>query len=265
MRSCRLAVLVLTLACMCGQLIYSQTAARPVFEVASVKPNNSGQRGYSLPPPKGGRFTAANVPLKSLILYAYHLQDLQLIGANGWINSVPYDVEAKAEGSPAEARVRLMVQTLLEERFKLKLHREERQMPMYTLRLAKKGLRMQRSTVDCSSVAPTVPCGGFRLYQRRQLTGQNVPMDELVDALSTLTGQMVADKTGLTGNYDIKLEWNPDQNLAFGAEPGGPPSDSAPQGALFTALEEQLGLRLQSEKGPVAVLVIDGAEKPVQN
>ena len=90
-------------------------------------------------------------------------------------------------------------------------------------------------------------------------------MDELVDALSTLTGQMVADKTGLTGNYDIKLEWNPDQNLAFGAEPGGPPSDSSPQGALFTALEEQLGLRLQSEKGHVAVLIIDGAEKPAQN
>ena len=140
--------------CLAGisQQSYSQGAGKPAFEVASVKTNNSGQRGYALPPPKGGRFTATNVSLKALILYAYHLQDLQLIGASSWINSVPYDVEAKAEGSPVQARVRLMVQELLEDRFKLKVHREERQLSIYTLRLAKKGLQMQRSTVDCSSV-----------------------------------------------------------------------------------------------------------------
>src|SRR6516162_2661623 len=101
-----------------------QTAARPAFEVASVKPNDSGLRGYSLPPPKGGRYTATNVSLRSLILYAYHLQDEQLIGTNSWMLSVPYDVEAKAEGSPAEPRVRLMLQVLLEDRFKLKMHPE---------------------------------------------------------------------------------------------------------------------------------------------
>jgi uncharacterized protein (TIGR03435 family) len=257
-------VLALSLAGISPQ-IYSQSVARPAFEVASVKPNSSGRRGYALPPPKGGRFTATNVSLKALVLYAYHLQDGQVIGSNGWINSAPYDVEAKAEGSPVEARVRLMAQVLLEERFKLKMHREERQLSIYTLRLAKKGLQMQRSTVDCSSVGPTVPCGGFQLFQRRQLTGRNVPMDELVDVLSTLTGRMVADKTGLAGNYDIKLEWNPDQNLAFGAEAGVPTSDNAPQAALFTALEEQLGLRLQSEKASVPVFVIDSAEKPAEN
>src|SRR6516162_3760598 len=244
--------------------ISQQTAARPTFEVASVKPNDSGLRGYSLPPPKGGRYTATNVSLRSLILYAYHLQDEQLIGTNGWMLSVPYDVEAKAEGSPAEPRVRLMLQVLLEDRFKLKMHPEQRQLSIYTLRVAKKGLQMQRSNVDCATVAPTVPCGGFQLFQRRQLTGRNVPMDELVDVLSMLSGRMVADKTGLSGNYDIKLEWNPEQNLAFSAEAGVAAPD-APQGSLFTALEEQLGLRLQSEKGSVPVFVIDTAEKPAQN
>src|SRR6516162_970658 len=208
--------------------ISQQPAARPAFEVASVKPNDSGLRGYSLPPPKGGRYTATNVSLRSLVLYAYHLQDVQLIGTNGWMVSAPYDIEAKAEGSPAESRVRLMLQVFLEDRFKLKMHPEQRQLSIYTLRLAKKGLQMQRSTVDCSTVAPTVPCGGFQLYQRRQLTGRNVPMDEVVDVLSTLTGRIVADKTGLNGNYDIKLEWNPEQNLAFSAEAGVPISDSAP-------------------------------------
>jgi uncharacterized protein (TIGR03435 family) len=254
-------LLALIIAGTYRERVHAQAGGRPAFSVASVKANKSGQRGYSLPPPVGGRLIAANLSLKALTLYAYHLQDPQLIGANGWMSSDTYDIEAKADGSVPESSVRLMVQVLLEDRFKLKVHGEMRQLSTYALRVAKNGLRMRASTENCSSPdsKTTVLCGGLRMFQRRQLTGRNVPLDELVQILSTLTGRMVVDKTGLTDNFDVKLEWTPDEALALGAE-AGVQSDTPQQAALFTALEEQLGLRLQSEKGPVPVVVIDSAE-----
>jgi uncharacterized protein (TIGR03435 family) len=247
--------------------VAAQRTERPEFNAASIKENNSGERGYSLPPPIGGRLVTGNTSFKMLILYAYHLQDDQQVGAKGWMNSDRFDIDAKGDSAATEARIRLMLQVLLETRFKLKLHRENKDLSMFSLRVAKRGLQMLRSVKDCPATpdSQALPCGGFRLYQRRMLTGRNVPMDELVDMLSTLTGRMVIDKTNLAGNFDIKLEWTPDEGLALGTEPGAQPPSNAAQGSLFTALEEQLGLRLQSEKGPVSVLVIDSAEKPSPN
>jgi len=238
----------------------SATQQSAEFEAASVKQNRSGQPGSSLPPPIGGRFTARNVTLTMLIGYAYHLQEFQLSNASGWMNSERYDVVGKAEGNAGEEQVRLMVQSLLAERFKLKLHLVNRDQSVYSLTVAKTGLKMPRGTDCVRPGTPTMPCGGFRVSQRSRLQGQNVPLSELVDILSTFTGQYVIHNTGLSGNYDIQLHWSPDATLAIGAEPGASPDDSS-GATIFTALREQLGLELKSSKGPVPILVIESAQK----
>jgi uncharacterized protein (TIGR03435 family) len=218
-----------------------------------------------MPPPVGGKFTATNVSLKELIQYAYHMQDFQISGTQGWMNSDRYDVIAKAEDRANEDQIRLMVRSLLAERFKLNVHLDEKQLPQYALVIAKDGLKMPRSTQDCSVPGDrSMPCGGFRLYQRSQLSGRNVPIFELIDVLAILTGRYVVNNSGLSGNFDIKLQWSPDETLALGAETNAPPDD--PGGAsLFTALQQQLGLKLESQRGPVPVLTVDRAEKPPSN
>jgi uncharacterized protein (TIGR03435 family) len=244
-----------------SSLVLSRPQNTATFEVASIKLNNSGQRGSSLPPPIGGRLTATNVSLSQLIQYAYHLQDFEISGTQGWMNSDHYDVVAKAEGNVKEEQIRLMLRPLLSDRFKLSTHFEDKLLPLYALVIGKDGVKMPRNTEDCSTVSDRqIPCGGFRIFQRRQLTGRNVPIEELVDVLAALTGRHVVNKTGLTGNFDIKLEWSPDETLAVGAESNTSPDDLA-GASLFTALQQQLGLKLESQKGPVPVLVVDHAEK----
>ena len=239
----------------------STTFAGQEFEAATVKPNQSGQRGSSLPPPIGGRFTATNVSLKDLILYAYHVQDFQLSGGPSWMDSQKYDVVAKADGSAPEDQVRIMLQKLLVERFRLKVSRQNKEAPIYALVIAKNGLKMAKSSGDCKAPGTiTAPCGGFRVRNRSIVTGQNVPLSELVDLLSILTGRVVVDKTALTGKFDIDLKWSPDATLAMTAESA---DSESPNGAtLFTALQEQLGLRLESQRGPIAIVVVEDAQKP---
>jgi uncharacterized protein (TIGR03435 family) len=235
------------------------------FEVASIKPNVSGLRGSGFPPPKDGRFNATNVTLKDLILYAYHLQGFQLSGTQGWMESDHYDVVAKAEGTATENEIRRMVQPLLADHFKLSVHQGEKQLPIYALVIARDGLKMPHTTQDCSVPGTRdMPCGGFRVSERSQLAGRNVPIGELIDVLGFFTGRHIIDKTGLNGNFDIRLQWSPDETLAFGPESAAKSDD--PSGAsLFTALQQQLGLKLESQKGPVPMLIVDRAEKPPLN
>jgi uncharacterized protein (TIGR03435 family) len=229
--------------------------------------NKSGEKGFSLPPPVGGRLTLTNVPLSMLIQYAYHLQDFEVSGTHGWMESERYDVAAKAGETATEDAVRHMLQSLMAERFKLKVHREPKDLPTYALTIAKSGLKMKQSTGECAlpsaNTISQTPCGGFRLYQRSQLSGEKVPIVELRDILSTLTGRTVIDKTGLNATFDISLKWTPDEVLAVGAEAGAPSGPFG--GSLFTALQEQLGLRLESQRGPVGILVVDAAERPSEN
>ena len=246
---------------------HTQSASPAAFEVASVKQNKSGDKGYSLPPPVGGRLLLMNVPLSMLVEYAYHLQDFEVTGTRGWMVSERYDVDAKADGKTTEDEARRMLQSLLADRFKLKVHKEPKDLPSYALTIAKGGLKMKQSSGECpppseNSTSQT-PCGGFRLFQRRQLSGEKVPVAELRDILSTLTGRTIIDKTGLKGVFDISLKWTPDEVLAVGAEAGA--ADGPSDGSLFSALQEQLGLRLESQKGSIQILVVDAAEKPSAN
>ncbi len=261
---------------------FGQSAApRPAFDVASIKLNKSADPRVMVRPARGGRFTATNIPLQFLITLAYGVKDFQISGAPPWLTSERYDIEAKAEGDPGIETLGPMLQTLLEDRLQFKYHRETKEVPVYALVVAKAG-KLHQAEGECGPRAsgpppppepgktPTPPCGGFFMFPGR-LGGQKVAITQLIDSLSRFTGRTVLDQTNLTGKYDINLEYTPEQGQ-FQAPPGGapnglpplPPSD--PNGpSLFTALQEQLGLKLESQKGPVEILVIDHVERPSEN
>jgi uncharacterized protein (TIGR03435 family) len=264
----------------CGA--FGQPAApRPEFEVASIKLNKSADMRAMLMPGRGGRFTATNIPLQFLLTLAYSIKDFQLSGAPAWLLSERYDLEAKAEGDPGFDAMRPMLQTLLEDRLQFKFHRETKELPVYALVVAKAG-KLHQAEGECGprpdgpppppepGKAPSPPCGGFFIFPGR-LSGQKVAITQLVDSLSRFTNRVVLDKTNLTGKYDINLEYTPEQGQ-FQAPPGGAPNGMPPLPpidpngpSLFTALQEQLGLKLESQKGPVEMIVIDHVERPSEN
>ena len=258
------------------------------FEVASVRPNSSGDARMSSQTLPGGRYTAINIPLRSLIINSYGLQPQQLIGAPDWISSERFDIVAKAEREldPPESRdtpsqLQLMIQSLLAERFKLKVHREPREMEIYALVPVRQdgrlGPELKPSATDCDAIRAARRKGGpepLKPGERPQcaarvgageLIAGGQPLLELVSLLSATVGRSVVDRTGLKGTYDIYLKWTPD----FVRQ--RPPGDTVringvefdPSGpSIFTALQEQLGLKLESERGTVEALVIDHIERP---
>ena len=271
-------------------LVRAQTAevAKPKFEVASVRENTNddGKVTFGIQP--GGRFTAVNVPLVALILQAYGLQRTQIVGAPDWAETARYDIIAKAEsdiqGSPPGSPpgpLNFMLQDLLVDRFKLRAHREARELSTYALKLArsdgKLGERLQPSAIDCAAMrgrggrmnAPPgppppgerPPCG-MRVAPNQVVAG-GIPLARLTQMLSQFTQRIVIDRTGLEGNFDIDLTFTPERMPQGPPPPGAPPLNIDPNGpSLFTALQEQLGLKLESEKAPVEVLVIDHVERP---
>jgi uncharacterized protein (TIGR03435 family) len=270
-------------------LCQPQQESKPSFEVSSVKPSSPTQQGgMELQP--NGRFVAYAVTVRNLLTTAYRVRNFQIVGGPGWIETDRFDVEARAEeGSirpssgfpdpnvpgPMETRI----QSLLEDRFQLKAHRETRELPVYELTAAKGGSKMklsddqtvvQRKPGDPPPPLPRgggLPRGALRAG-RGNMEANAIPFANFVSALSGMIGRTIVDKTGLTGFYDIKLQWSPDSapaaNAAAPAAPETQPVDSNGP-SIFTALQEQLGLKLESAKGPVAVIVIDSIEKPSQN
>ncbi|HJT87554.1 MAG TPA: TIGR03435 family protein, partial [Bryobacteraceae bacterium] len=250
----------------------------PSFEVASIKPNNSGTSMVRIRPSGSGRFTAENVPLQALITMAYRLKDFQISGAPGWIRSERYDISAKAEKNPGRDTMMDMLQTLLEDRFQLKSHKESKEMAVYALVVSKVG-KLQASTGECgpppstppplpeSGKRPAPPCGGVFTFPGG-VSGNHMQIGAFADLLSRLTRRVVLDKTGLTGTYDFDLTYTPDPGqFLLPPPPGAPPLPNIdPNGpSLFTALQEQLGLKLQPQKGPVEMMVIDHIEHPSEN
>jgi uncharacterized protein (TIGR03435 family) len=267
----------------------SAAAPQPQFEVASIKPAAPDQRGTFIHTAPGGRININNMPLREMIVFAWRIQPYQLSGAPSWTESARYDISAKPDHDPKQDELPLMLQSLLADRFALKTHHETKELPIYALILAKNGKLGPQLTESkeggCTPVDPTKPppgppdpskpltlgCGGMMMGPDR-LSGSGVPISRLVPALSRMLGRTVEDKTGLTGNFDIKMQWTPDttqlQQMAppGGLPPGAPPPQFDPNGpSIFTALQEQLGLKLESQKGPVDVLVIDHVEKPSEN
>ena len=239
--------------------------AQTAFEVASVKANISGERGVAILPPLGGRFKATNITLGLLIRTAYDIEDFQISGGPKWLNNDRYDVEAKAEGNSNLKETRLMLQSLLVERFKLVLHQETKELPVYVLVVAKGGPKLGPPTNPNCLPPPAGSCGGFRITGGNRMVGENVALSQMARVLSTLTFRPVLDRTDLGGVFNVELKWTPSENRP---EPLREPDSSTTENnapSIFTALQEQLGLKLDSEKNRVSVFVIDRAEKPSEN
>jgi uncharacterized protein (TIGR03435 family) len=267
---------------------------RPSFEVASVKPNNAGDNRVMIASQPGGGLTITNMPLRGLITFAYDLQDFQLVDAPGWIADERFDILAKASvdapavtSTPAaqNAQTRLMLQSLLQDRFKLTAHQDKRPLPIYNLVLAradgKPGPQLRPSTGDCGGDRSAAPGGrrgngpsqgppagierpacGMFVSPGRIMAG-GTPVSRLVAPLSMFTRRVVVNLTGLAGNFDIDLVWTPDQMPSGPPPPGAPAPAIDPNGpSIFTAVQEQLGLKLESQTGPVDVLAIDRIERP---
>ena len=254
----------------------------PAFEVASVKANRSGDLFIRIDRPASDRFTATNVPLRDLIRFAYDVQDVRLIGGPDWIRSERFDIVAKADQplptwSPAGPPIPLllMVRSLLADRFGLVVHQETRELPAYALVVArddrKFGPEITASKLDCDSQAtnPSAPGGppaqacGMRIAPGRMEIG-GVPMSQFAMVLSNFVQRVVLDRTQLPGNFDFRLSWTPERLPQGPPPPGAPPLPPVdPNGpSLFAALQEQLGLKLESMRAPLEVLVIDRVERP---
>ncbi|HEY3837258.1 MAG TPA: TIGR03435 family protein [Bryobacteraceae bacterium] len=222
-------------------------APPPAFEVASIKPNKSGDGNSSFTTTEGS-IHMRNVTPRILLEHAFNVKDYNL-NAPSWVDDLHFDIVAKAPGEVKDAEMRLMLQSLLAERFQLKMHRESKEMTAYALLPAKGGFKLKPVQGDNYSLNFTVGGG------KAKATGKQASMANLSDYLSGgALDHPVVDETGIQGVYDFTLEWSPEQNVAE----NGP--------SLFTALTEQLGLRLEKRKLPVSIVVVDSMNQtPTEN
>ena len=259
-------------------LVVTVGAQGPTFDVASVKPNVSGEVGGGFNMRPGWQLVITNNSLRNIVRNAWGLQNFQIVGGPDWFDRDRFDITAKPGAEPrSREEFFQMIQSLLADRFKLRVHFETREIPIYALvpvRPGEVGPKLSTAMTDCGAVAaaarqgggPPPPVGERPLCGTRttpgRMTAGAVNMESLARNLSNFAGRIVVDRTGLAGVYDLDLEWLPDQLPPPGSLPAGlpPPPSDAP--SLFTAVQEQLGLRLDSQRGPVEVLVIDSAERP---
>jgi len=264
--ACRHALAALVvLGCSLPRIFHAQTAldAAPQFDVAAIHPHNPEPHERSHIVSENGRFTTINVDLKSILQWAYDLPESRIVGGPSWLGSARWNIEASSDSAletqkeydhdAAREQKRRMVQAMLAERFHLAVHRETRTLPMYELVVAKGGAKFLDAKAEGSKFD--------RWNGRLEIQGGDNTVAVLAAQLAEVVGRVVVDKTGIAGRYKLALTWTPDDRAA--PPSGEPPVESAP--SIFTALEEQLGLRLVSAKGPVEVLVIDRVEQPTGN
>ena len=276
----RISAVTVILTLLAASLPRAQAPAPAAFDVSSVKPNKDGGPSSVRVTP-GGMLSVTNNNLRNIIRNAWNITNDQIVGGPDWIDSDRFDITAKASAPFKQDEARAMLQALLADRFGLATHMETRELPVYLLVLARKdgalGPQMKKSDVDCAALFASVTAGGkmperlpngnlpcgisVRLNQGQGVvTGNGVAMEQLARNLVGGVGRIVVDKTGLAGYYDI--------NVTFAAD--GPPSAGAPAApapdpggaSLFTAMQEQLGLKLEPGRAPISVLVIDRATRP---
>lgn len=238
--------------------------ANPNFEVATIKPSSPHAKGKGFGA-RGRQFKTFNTSLADLISYAYDYHLKQIIGAPDWVKEEKYDITAETDGEVLSNRQQLktMWQNLIADRFKLAFHHGKEELSVYVLRVAKTGPRLTKSEGDPNGL----PTQGFSKFGA--LSVQNATMGEFANQIlqNTVLDRPVIDQTGLTGRWDFTLNWTPDdsQFASFG-EKMPPPSDTADAPPnLFTAIQEQIGLKLQSGRAFTDVLVVDHVEKPADN
>ena len=261
-------VIALLAAGAASQLLHGQVPAPATFDVASIRLNTTGATGGGGGPRPGGRYAMTNMPTRSLISIAYGIASDRVLGGPGWLLTDRYDIIATTKENPTRAETSQMLQALLRERFNLAIRPEKRDLPIYTLLLARRdgqlGPGMRRTAIDCNDpearkkAAAAAPdrmvCG--LTSERGDFQGGGITMPNLEIVLSSAAGRPVFDRTGLTGSFDIELKWTP----TLGAD--APPADAV---SIFTAVQEQLGLRLENATAPLDVILIDRIERPTEN
>jgi uncharacterized protein (TIGR03435 family) len=292
-------------------LSVAQTPPSLTFDVASIKPNLSDDppnSNFPLGPgdvyiPNGGFFSATNQPLVVYFRFAYKITGSQWPSLEPqfpeWANSERFDIQARAEGNPTKDQMRLMMRSLLADRFKLAVHTELRQTPVYALLVIKPGtlgstLQVHPPGSSCTVIPPWAPgsdteapaavkpdprfpdtCGGLLNMNttgpgRRRVGARNVAIGFIASSLVLLgdLARPVVDKTGLSGNFDYALEWAPDPGgkLSVDGEPEHAAGPAAPLGLTFqAALKSQLGLKLEAQKDPIEFIILDHIERPSKN
>jgi uncharacterized protein (TIGR03435 family) len=236
---------------------------RLTFEVASIKRSAPDALGSSVRAQPGGRVVVTNASLFTMIRNAYNTQRFEMVTGvqlPAWVEQERWDVNAKARSEDATLPDLLqMLQNLLVDRFKLDVRRETREMPIYALVAARSdgqlGPQLRRSTLDCEAILAAARAGGPPPTPTSgSVAMRGLPLAEFGRNLSSQAGRVVVDKTGLTGLFDLELKFAPDQGVAAGAQSDYP--------SLFSAIQEQLGLRLEAQRAPVQVLVVESAERP---
>ena len=249
-------------AAVTGLLAQSPVAHRE-FDVVSVKPSAPDEHNSFMFRPQPGGLRAAGIPLKMLIMESYDVKAFQVSGGPGWTATDRWDVLAKADGVEGQipmAQMRPMLQAMIRERFQLRVHKENKEMPVYALVIDKGGSKLAANSDSKQQ---------FR-FGDGSLDVKKGGAAALATWLSRQLGRVVIDKTGLKGEYDYKLEWTPETGEGGPESIGLPPEAPRPHvdtngPSIFTAVQEQLGLRLVSQKGPVEIMVIDSVEKPSAN
>ena len=270
------AIAILSCAALVAAAPQAQTPPE-TFEVVSIRRNVTGnQQGGGLAAPQpGGRFIALGATLRRLASDAYgDLRIYEVVGGPPWVATDRFDVNARAEGERPPAVIRRMLRPLLADRFGLVVHTETREVPVYTMTRARAdrgpGPRLRESDPKCTEEARNYipgtspgfppPCGDFRLGAAA-LTARGLTMSSLAAVLEDRVGRPVIDRTGLDAAFDLEIEWSNDLGLKQAPPGAAGAADLSPDGlSLFTALQEQLGLRLEPARGSVNILVIDKAE-----
>jgi uncharacterized protein (TIGR03435 family) len=242
--------------------VHSKRSAPPAFEAASIKLNASGKPGSGIST-FPARIKVINSTLKFCVEVAWNVKDFQVSGGAGWTGTDRFDIDAVAAEPFKQGEFRTMLQALLTDRFGLVIHREMQDKPGYALVVGKNGSKLPPPIDDKSVMFSRTPAGN------RTLQATSVSMSRFAEALSSALSATVVDKTGIAGEYNVSFEWTPDSSAPLVLKSGelapAPPADAVPGPTIFTALQERLGLKLESRKVPVEVIIIDRANRPTEN
>jgi len=247
-----LVVICIFLGCLYG-------AQSPKFEVVSIHPHAPDDSTFRVTMLSNGQFTATGSAAKLVLMLAYNIQEAQVVGGPSWLATEKWDIEAQSGDDVMHSaeETRQMLQAMLEERFALRIHRATEQRPAYVLTVAKGGPKFKAVEHEGST--------NYRIT-RNSITLQRGDVERLAQILSTALGRPVIDRTGLSGLYDLSVQWD-DAPIREGGVPGldVPATPGNDHGSIFTAIQDQLGLRLESQRAPVEVIVIDRIDTPSEN
>jgi uncharacterized protein (TIGR03435 family) len=252
----------------------SSQVAAPAYDIVSIKPNKSGSGGMSI---GGGTdsFKGTNLSIAMLLINCYPVRDDLISGLPGWTRSARFDIDAKIVDTDKKQMDKItgeqrkeMLRKVLQDRFHLQAHLETKILPVFDLVIAKGGPKFTGATATNKDIAAAITekhlMHGGMLVNDGELTAGDIPISSLTYSLAGEVGRTVIDKTGLTGNYNFELKWTPEREGQANVDNGQADAQGSAS-SIFTALEEQLGLKLQPSKGPVQTLVVDHVEMPTEN